>query len=208
FGQTAGYFVSLVHGVVRQAQLWGCDLTEDGYVEDLLLQLRDAWEEYFRSTSDTHYAEDWAAVERSCEMDGLPPSASPPAFYSGGGSGDSGGSMGAGVESPAELEVFSRDGGRVGWDAATNASVSTIPGATYQGRPGAVQKVTLPAGEYRVVLHELADSALAIRDEWSAPGTSGNETVPASATEGRTTSYYVSLAKDSNGNWSRMISPA
>ena len=204
FGQTAGYFISNVNAVVRHAQLWGCDLVEDGYVQQLVADLRSAWESYWRTTSDKHYLDDWLDVEHTAEAMGLPASQSGPSGtrLAGGGA-----SQSVGVHSPAEIEAFSPDGGRVGWDAATTNSSSSIPGATYQGHPGAPQTITLPAGVYRVVVHELADSAIVITDEWAAPGVEGDDTAPASATDGRTTSYYVSLTKGSNGNWTRSVSP-
>lgn len=83
--------------------------------------------------------------------------------------GDSGGTLGeilaampaspegkidARAHSPVSLHVYAEDGGHVGWNVTTNASESTIAGATYEGAPGGPQIIQLPAGLYKVVVDE------------------------------------------------------
>ena len=103
------------------------------------------------------------------------------------------------VHSPVSLHVWSEDGGHVGWDPATNASKSTIPGASYTGAPGGAQSIVLPAGFYKVVVDELAPGEFVLE---AATNGTGADTVAMSMSRsvaGRATTTHFAVTEGWDG---------
>lgn len=98
------------------------------------------------------------------------------------------------VHSPVALHAWSEAGGHVGWNASTNRSESTIPGATYEGAPGGAQRIVLPGGFYKVTVDELAPGRYLLEVVTNGTGAAPQEEAfLVDAARGRTTSTHYAL---------------
>lgn len=80
------------------------------------------------------------------------------------------------VHSPVSLHLVDEAGGHVGWNAATNASETTIANTTYVGAPGGAQTITAPPGAYKVQVDGLADGVYLFEATWNVTGENGAAT--------------------------------
>lgn len=107
------------------------------------------------------------------------------------------GSLEVRVHSPVSLHAWSEDGGHVGWNATTNASEATIPGARYEGAPGGEQRIVLPAGFYRITVDELAAGRYLLDVRVNGSGSEANESWLVPSLPGRTTAtHYAVVSQD------------
>ncbi|HVM45406.1 MAG TPA: hypothetical protein VM582_05670 [Candidatus Thermoplasmatota archaeon] len=97
------------------------------------------------------------------------------------------------VHSPVSLAAWSADGRRVGWDAAAGASEVGIEGATYEGAPGGWQRITLPAGFYKLQVDELAKGNYILEVDWEGGGAKGGERHLVRSEAGRSTMTHYAL---------------
>lgn len=97
------------------------------------------------------------------------------------------------VHSPVSLHAHAEDGGHVGWDAATNSSGSTIPGASYTGVPGGAQSIVLPSGFYKVVVEELDQGTYLLDVSMNGTGAQGEDVHLVGSRQGRTTSTHYAV---------------
>jgi hypothetical protein len=98
------------------------------------------------------------------------------------------------VHSPVALHAWSEEGGHVGWNASTNRSESTIPGATYEGAPGGAQRIVLPGGFYKVAVDELAQGSYLLEVATNGTGAPPQEEAYlVGARPGRATSTHYAL---------------
>lgn len=103
------------------------------------------------------------------------------------------GQIAVAVHSPVSLHAWSQEGGHVGWNATTNRSEATIPGASYDGAPGGAQRIVLPAGFYRIEVDELAAGRYLLEVETNGTGADAQEAFLVPSAAGRTTStHYAS----------------
>lgn len=97
------------------------------------------------------------------------------------------------VHSPVSLHAWDEKGGHVGWDDAADQSVSTIPGAAYEGAPGGPQTLRLPAGLYKITVDELARGHYLLEVAMNDTGAEGEDAAMVAATPGRRTSTHYAV---------------
>ncbi|HWG90435.1 MAG TPA: hypothetical protein VNZ52_06245, partial [Candidatus Thermoplasmatota archaeon] len=104
------------------------------------------------------------------------------------------------VRSPVSLHAWSEDGKHVGWNKTTNRPDIQIEGANYTGAPNGYQKITLPAGFYKIEVEELGEGPYLLDVSWNGTGNTGRDEVLASALPGRTTNLHYGFDRtDENG---------
>lgn len=181
----------------RRWQLFGCEgeLPGDalGEVSKAMEELRDSYAARANELSHQGVV-DLLGAERAVQLTGGKESAIP--------IGDvvaraqalrnpSAASMTVSVHSPVSLHAYDENGGHVGWNATTNASESTIAGASYQGAPMGAQTLTLPPGFYRVVVEELGEGSYLLATRVN--GTNMSEAFRVQSAPGRVTATHYAL---------------
>lgn len=200
-----GEKVRTVLGDQRAWQLAGCqgDLTPDPWdtIGRVLTMQRDALLQLLREGKlSREGVSELLGAERAMQLMGVSDSsgatlgeiaAAAPAPASG--------KLEVMVHSPVSLHVWSEDGGHVGWDAATNTSTSTIPGASYTGAPGGAQSIVLPAGFYKVVVEELAPGQYVLEVATNGTGADTVEMGFSRSQPGRATSTHFAVTEGWEG---------
>lgn len=199
--------ISAVLGDHRAWQLVGCagDLTPDPWdaMGRALLMQRDALLKLLREGKLSREGiSELLGAERSAQLIGASSEtsadftleaimSSPHAEPSG--------TLEVSVHSPVSLHAWSAEGGHVGWDRATNTSVSTIEGATYQGAPGGAQTLILPAGFYKVTVDELAPGSYVLDARTNGTGADAEDAHFIQSKIGRSTSTHFGVTMGWDG---------
>lgn len=192
---------SAVLADMRAFQLAGCagELAPDPWaaIERVFAMKRDALLELAKQGKlSPQGAAECLAAERALQLLGSSSSAdlspvlaqaAPPA-----------GTVEAQVHSPVSLHLYDEQGRHVGWSAATNASESTIPGATYTGAPGGAQRIVAPAGYYKLVVEELGAGTYVLDTALNA-SVATSESFLVDSRQGRTTSTHLAAVNGWDG---------
>lgn len=200
-----GEKVRAVLGDQRAWQLWGCegDLEPDPWdaIARVLRMQRDALHQLLKEGKlSREGVSELLGAERAMQLMGVEDGAgSSIADVMAASPAQPSGTLEVRVHSPVSLHAWSEDGGHVGWDAAANASVSTIPGATHEGAPGGAQRIVLPAGYYKVTVDELEAGEYLLEVETNGTGADASEAFLVDARPDRTTSTHYAVTQGWEG---------
>lgn len=99
------------------------------------------------------------------------------------------GALEIGVHSPVSLRAWDEAGRHAGPPDGKGAAATPIPGATYEGEPGGAQRLSLPAGLYRIEIDEHAAGRYLL----DVKGAGTEEFHFAQGQEGRTTTLHFGV---------------
>ncbi len=106
----------------------------------------------------------------------------------------------ASTHSPVSIHAYGPDGAHVGWDTTAGRAEVGIAGATYEGRPGEAQTITLPGGLWRFDVEEIAEGNYTFEVAWGSGAGAEKESFSFTTNPGRVfrSQYYIDADPDGN----------
>lgn len=89
------------------------------------------------------------------------------------------------AHSPVALHAWDEEGRHVGWNESAGAPDAQVRGASYHGRPGEGQELTLPSGFYKLAAVELGEGEYLLGTSWNGSGGEEGELLPLASRPGR-----------------------